>query len=255
MLRARLRKEEKLREQELRMREKEEKLKEQGVKERLQTNGDTGGEHHNKNVKENTPSSTMKKAKGSQNEELQQQQTNSDSKPSGFASNLNAEELESEQEKVRELLEQIQKAAACTCLLPLGKDRLYRRYWIVPSASALFVEEDFFGLTEDMLKPCPKPSEDAATNGEDNKVGTEPTSENSGSSPKPLNAQGVPVNRPNQWYFYSSIEEVDQLIEALNPRGNRESCLKEALVQDRDKLQQLLQNCDQKKYRLLTTQT
>ncbi|MEQ2186278.1 hypothetical protein GOODEAATRI_026985, partial [Goodea atripinnis] len=43
-----------------------------------------------------------------------------------------------------------------------------------------------------------------------------------GSSPKPLNAQGVPVNRPNQWYFYSSIEEVDQLIEALNPRDEAE---------------------------------
>ncbi|XP_012735154.2 bromodomain adjacent to zinc finger domain protein 1A isoform X1 [Fundulus heteroclitus] len=258
-LRARLRKEEKLREQELRMREKEEKLKEQEVTERLQTNGEaaaeTEGEHHNKNVKENASSSTLKKAKQSQNEEPQQQQTNCDSKPSGLAFNLSAEELEKEQEKVRELLERIQKAAACTCLLPLGKDRLYRRYWIIPSASALFVEEDFFGMTEDMLKPCPKPSEEVATNGEDKSVETEPTGENAGLRPDPLDARSVPVNRPNQWSFYSSIEDVDQLIEALNPRGNRESSLREALVQERDKLQQLLESCDHNKYSLLTTQT
>lgn len=75
--------------------------------------------------------------------------------------------------QVQELLQRIQKAAACTCLLPLGKDRLFRRYWLIPSACALFVEEDFFGLTEDMLLPCPKPSEDAAANMEDTKAETE----------------------------------------------------------------------------------
>lgn len=65
--------------------------------------------------------------------------------------------------QVRELQERIQKAAACTCLLPLGRDRLYRRYWLFPSASALFVEADHFGLTEDMLQPSPKPDLDTST--------------------------------------------------------------------------------------------
>lgn len=69
-----------------------------------------------------------------------------------------------------------------------------------------------------------------------------------GSSPAPLQTCGLPVKRPNQWSFYSSMEEVDQLIEALNPRGHRESSLKEALLQERDRLTQLLQNCDRKKY-------
>ncbi|PWA29760.1 hypothetical protein CCH79_00007745 [Gambusia affinis] len=249
-LRARVRKEEKLREQELRLREKTERLKE-----RLQANGVTAaeaeGEQRNKNAKENGPSSTLTTGKGSQDEDGQQQQMHSDSKPCSLSSSLSPEELEKEQEKVQELLQQIQKAAACTCLLPLGKDRLFRRYWLIPSACTLFVEEDFFGLTEDMLLPCPKPSEDAAVNMEDTKAEPEQTGENPGSS---LSARGVPVNRPNQWYFYSSIEEVDQLIEALNPRGHRESGLREALLQDRDKLQLLLQSCDQSKYRLLTTQ-
>lgn len=38
-------------------------------------------------------------------------------------------------------------------------------------------------------------------------------------------------------------------MDALNPRGHRESNLKEALLQERERLQQLLQNCDRSKYR------
>lgn len=72
--------------------------------------------------------------------------------------------------QVRELQERIQKAAACTCLLPLGRDRFYRRYWLLPSASTLFVEDDCFGLTEDMLRPCPKPAADATTKTEHGEV-------------------------------------------------------------------------------------
>lgn len=181
--------------------------------------------------------------------------------------------------QVRELQERLQKAAACTCLLPLGRDRLYRRYWLLPSASALFVEDDCFGLTEDMLQPRPKPAQDAATKMEDKEGVKEELAEgrwvtvcfgsvceaaacraltssdktfllnSAGSSPAPIHTCGPPVNRPNQWSFYSSVEEVDQLIEALNPRGHRESGLKEALLQERDRLQQLLQNCDSSKYR------
>lgn len=44
------------------------------------------------------------------------------------------------------------------------------------------------------------------------------------------------------------MEEVDHLIEALNPRGHREGGLKEALLQERDRLQLLMQNCNQNKY-------
>ncbi|KAF0043778.1 hypothetical protein F2P81_002936 [Scophthalmus maximus] len=85
-------------------------------------------------------------------------------------SSLSTEEMEVEQEKVQELQERIHKAAACTCLLPLGRDRLYRRYWLLPSAAALFVEDDAFGLTEDMLEPSPKPAQDATTMMEDEAV-------------------------------------------------------------------------------------
>lgn len=76
--------------------------------------------------------------------------------------------------QVHELQERIQKAAGCTCLLPLGRDRLYRRYWLLPSASTLFVEDDCFGLTEDMLHPHPKPELDTRTSMEDEDVKEEP---------------------------------------------------------------------------------
>lgn len=63
---------------------------------------------------------------------------------------------------------------ACTCLLPLGRDRLYRRYWLLPTASTLFVEDDCFGLTEDMLHPCPKPAETTTTMEHEEVVKEEP---------------------------------------------------------------------------------
>ncbi|XP_042083188.1 bromodomain adjacent to zinc finger domain protein 1A [Haplochromis burtoni] len=231
--RVRLRKEEKMREQEQRMRAKEEKMKEQELKGRLQTNGDSCTEHHTGNEEEQ--SSKIMKAKGNQKE--QQQQTASDLKR---PTSLTAEELEREQEKVRELQECIQKAAACTCLLPLGRDRLYRRYWLFPSASALFVEADHFGLTEDMLQPSPKPDQDTSTTKVEK--GEEMAKDKAAST-------GPPINQSNQWSFYSSLEEVDHLIEALNPRGHRESSLKEALLQERERLQHLLKSCDRNKYK------
>ncbi|XP_040925176.1 bromodomain adjacent to zinc finger domain protein 1A isoform X2 [Betta splendens] len=251
--RVRLRKEEKLREQEQRLKEKEEKLKEQEVKGSLQANSESPVEQRFEDEEEhNFTSSNRKKgarlstAADVNQKEQGRHQTIREPKPPSCPPTLTAEELEKEQEKVRELQERIQKAAACTCLLPLGRDRMYRRYWLLPSASALFVEEDGFGLTEDMLLPHPKAERDtAATKVDDEEVTKEEPAEGDvGSSPAPLHTCGLPVNRPNQWSFYSSMEEVEQLIEALNPRGHRESSLKEALLQEREKLQQLLQSCD-----------
>ncbi|XP_061898479.1 bromodomain adjacent to zinc finger domain protein 1A-like [Entelurus aequoreus] len=162
---------------------------------------------------------------------------------------LTTEEREEEQEKVQELQVRIQKAAACTSLQPLGRDRLYRRYWLLPSASALLVEEDNFGLTEDMLRPHPKHTHDTAVEMEDGDHHLQEPAEGSvGSSPVPLSSCDSPVSRPSQWFFYSSVEELDQLIDALNPRGHRESGLKEALLQEREHLQEVLQTCERSKY-------
>uniref|UniRef100_A0A3B4FRM3 Bromodomain adjacent to zinc finger domain protein 1A n=1 Tax=Pundamilia nyererei TaxID=303518 RepID=A0A3B4FRM3_9CICH len=218
--RVRLRKEEKMREQEQRMRAKEEKMKEQELKGRLQTNGYAGNCRHSENDKS-----------------LKSRRIQFDPALSSL--------------QVRELQERIQKAAACTCLLPLGRDRLYRRYWLFPSASALFVEADHFGLTEDMLQPSPKPDQDTSTTkaekGEE-MAKDKAASTGAASNPAPLHICSPPINQSNQWSFYSSLEEVDHLIEALNPRGHRESSLKEALLQERERLQHLLKSCDRNKY-------
>uniref|UniRef100_A0A8C5HVH0 Bromodomain adjacent to zinc finger domain protein 1A n=1 Tax=Gouania willdenowi TaxID=441366 RepID=A0A8C5HVH0_GOUWI len=155
------------------------------------------------------------------------------------------EELEREQEKVRELQDRIQRASACTSLLPLGRDRLYRRYWLLPSATALFVEDDSFGLTEDMLRPSTDSTHNATAA---RSIEDEEMDEPAEGSPAPLSTCSTPINRPNQWAFYSSLEEVDQLIDALNPRGLRESSLRDALIQERERLHTTLRTGDPHTY-------
>ncbi|KAK1874758.1 Bromodomain adjacent to zinc finger domain protein 1A [Dissostichus eleginoides] len=200
--RVRQRKEEKLREQE------------QRLKEREGANSETPDEKHTEEDEEQN-SSSNKTTKVNQQMTL-------DLKPASCPppSSLTAEEQEEEQEKVQQLQQRIQKAASCTSLQPLGRDRLYRRYWLLPSICSLLVEEDGFGLTEDIA----------------------------GSNPAPLLTCGPPVKRPNQWAFYTCEEEVGQLIEALNPRGHRESSLKEALMHERERITHLLKSCDRKMY-------
>lgn len=154
------------------------------------------------------------------------------------------EELQQQQLKEKELLERIHKAAACTYILPLGRDRLYRRYWLFPSAGALFVEDDSFGLTEDMLEPRPVPEPKMEDLSAQSPVKTEELAEEH----RPYQSTLVPVNRPNQWAFYSTSAELEQLIEALNPRGHRESTLKEILVQEKDRINQLLSSTASERY-------
>lgn len=173
---------------------------------------------------------------------------------------LTPEELQQQLQRERELLERIQKAAARTYILPLGRDRFYRRYWLFPSTAALFVEDDFFGVTEDMLlpqKPSSKGDPDSQQTPQQQqqqpqveKMETDEvkTEEDGEEEAKPLQQEaeaaaqrcGPPVKRPNQWAFYGSLAEVEELLEALNSRGHRESSLKEALQQEKERMAQLL---------------
>uniref|UniRef100_H3CA71 Bromodomain adjacent to zinc finger domain, 1A n=1 Tax=Tetraodon nigroviridis TaxID=99883 RepID=H3CA71_TETNG len=232
-LRVRLRKEEKLKEQ-------EEKLRENGSDSASSCRDEHGGLHAEE--KQQQVSQTKMKGKSL----VKTKEPTSDLGPS--PGSLTAEEQEKEQEKIQELQERIQKAAACTCLLPLGRDRLYRRYWLLPSAATLFVEDDSFGLTEEMLQPQQSSELATETGLEEEEVKAEPAEGSAGSVPAPLYSSGLSVQRHNQWSFYSSMEEVDHLIEALNPRGHREGSLKEALLQERDRLQLLMQSCSHDKY-------
>uniref|UniRef100_A0A8C7F7W6 Bromodomain adjacent to zinc finger domain protein 1A n=1 Tax=Oncorhynchus kisutch TaxID=8019 RepID=A0A8C7F7W6_ONCKI len=223
--RVRKRKEEKLKEQEMKLKElkdKHEKLMEDEGRngymktEEMNTSTESHGEEKTEDEEEQTTNSKTKKRNNT---------TTTEKQPKDEPKEVSPEELAQQQQREKELQEKIQKAAACTYILPLGRDRLYRRYWLFPSTPALFVEDDYFGLTEDMLEP------------------QEPTQE----EPEDLSQTALvqsssapPVNRPNRWAFYSSPQEVEMLLEALNPRGHRESSLKEALVQEKERIAQLL---------------
>uniref|UniRef100_A0A4W3GM20 Bromodomain adjacent to zinc finger domain protein 1A n=1 Tax=Callorhinchus milii TaxID=7868 RepID=A0A4W3GM20_CALMI len=137
-----------------------------------------------------------------------------------------------QQRKEKEMWEKIQIASSCTNIVPLGRDRLYRRYWVLNSVPGLFVEEDFEGLTEDMLQPYPVKT--AINNDQNSFV--------SPLEPSSTEELHKPVNKPNRWCVYSSPEQLDQLIEALNSRGKRESCLKESLHQEKTRLTERLTN-------------
>uniref|UniRef100_A0A8C2KXC9 Bromodomain adjacent to zinc finger domain protein 1A n=1 Tax=Cyprinus carpio TaxID=7962 RepID=A0A8C2KXC9_CYPCA len=237
--RVRKRKEEKLREQEQKLKEKHEKLKEEarngdnvsGEEMDISTESQEGHAEQNTEDEEEQPTKS-KKLKKTNDIPKEKQVGEVEMKDS-----LSPEELQQQQLKEKELLERIQKAMACTYILPLGRDRLYRRYWIFPSAGALFVEEDFFGLTEDMLEPRtthePNIEELSST---ESPIKTDAATED----PMLVQNTSPPVNRPNQWFFYSTPEEVEQLIESLNPRGHRESSLKETLLQEKEHIVQLM---------------
>ncbi|TRY59513.1 hypothetical protein DNTS_017620 [Danionella cerebrum] len=230
--RVRKRKEERLREQEQKLKYKHEQLKEEAKNGSLLTgeemdtsteSQDGHGDHHTEDEDEQ-PAKTIKEKQI--NSKMKEKQAVEGEIKDG----LSPDDLQQQQLKEQELLQRIQKAMACTYILPLGKDRLYRRYWVFPSAGALFVEDDFFGLTEDMLEPRPASEPDSQDSiSIENALKTDATSEES----VLIQNTSPPVNRPNQWYFYSTAEEVEQLIEALNPRGHRESALREALEKER----------------------
>lgn len=56
--------------------------------------------------------------------------------------------------KERDFVENILKLQTGFAVQPLGRDRLYRRYWIFSSIPGLFVEDDDEFVPEEALKPC-----------------------------------------------------------------------------------------------------
>uniref|UniRef100_A0A8D2M5L1 Bromodomain adjacent to zinc finger domain protein 1A n=1 Tax=Zonotrichia albicollis TaxID=44394 RepID=A0A8D2M5L1_ZONAL len=166
-----------------------------------------------------------------------------------------------QQKKEKELLEKIQNATACTNITPLGRDRLYRRYWIFPSVPGLFVEEDYSGLTEDMLLPrtssfqnsgqsCTNEPQVFSKTGESLKSSESTSNVDQDSRTSVVVEVPRPVYKPNRWCFYSSREQLDQLLEALNSRGHRESALKETLLQEKSRIYEQLSSFPVEKFHI-----
>ncbi|XP_070956430.1 bromodomain adjacent to zinc finger domain protein 1A isoform X1 [Macaca nemestrina] len=264
--RIRKRKEEKLKEQEQKLKEKQEKLKEDeqrnstadtSIGEEEREDFDTSTESKDTEQKEldqdmvtedeDDPGSHKRGRRGKRGQNGFKEFTRQEEINCVTREPLTAEEDEAlkqeHQRKEKELLEKIQSAIACTNIFPLGRDRMYRRYWIFPSIPGLFIEEDYSGLTEDMLLPRPSSFQNNVQS-QDPQVSTktgEPLMSESTSNieqgPHDHSVQlPKPVHKPNRWCFYSSCEQLDQLIEALNSRGHRESALKETLLQEKSRI-------------------
>lgn len=263
--RIRKRKAEKLKEQEQKMKEKQEKLKEDeqrnsaadmsiGEEEREDFDTSTDSkEIEQKELDQDTvtededdPGSHKRSRRGKRGQNGFKEFTRQEEISCLTREPLTADEEEAlkqeHQRKEKELLEKIQSAIACTNIFPLGRDRMYRRYWIFPSIPGLFIEEDYSGLTEDMLLPRPSFQNNVQFQNAQvsTKTGESLMSESTSNIDQDPCDDSVqlpkPVHKPNRWCFYSSCEQLEQLIEALNSRGHRESALKETLLQEKSRI-------------------
>uniref|UniRef100_A0A670IR51 Bromodomain adjacent to zinc finger domain protein 1A n=1 Tax=Podarcis muralis TaxID=64176 RepID=A0A670IR51_PODMU len=280
--RIRKKKEERLKGQELKMKEKQEKLKEEqknpaidvsiGEEEREEL--DTSTESKETESKEQDLDAMTdeeddivpnKKRRGGKRQngfkDLARQIETTGEKREPLTPEEEEALKQEQQAKERELTEKIQKATACTNISPLGRDRLYRRYWVFPSVPGLFVEEDYSGLTEDMLLPRPSSfqnnvqshiadkSQTATKTSESLK--TESTSNSHQDFHTGATVQvSLPIHKPNRWCFYSSQEQLNQLLAALNSRGYRESALKEILLQEKNRISKQLDSFAVEKFHI-----
>ncbi|XP_068873904.1 bromodomain adjacent to zinc finger domain protein 1A isoform X2 [Aphelocoma coerulescens] len=282
--RIRKKREERLKEQELKMKEKQEKLKEEeqripaveiSVGEEEREDLDTSTESKEMERKEQDmdtvtedeeelgPNKRRRRGRKGQNgykEFTRQEETTCEKSEPLTAEDEEALKQE-QQKKEKELLEKIQNATACTNITPLGRDRLYRRYWIFPSVPGLFVEEDYSGLTEDMLLPrtssfqnsgqsCTNEPQVFSKTGESLKSSESTSNIDQDSHTSVVVEVPRPVYKPNRWCFYSSREQLDQLLEALNSRGHRESALKETLLQEKSRIYEQLSSFPVEKFHI-----
>nr|XP_021398355.1 bromodomain adjacent to zinc finger domain protein 1A isoform X2 [Lonchura striata domestica] len=282
--RIRKKREERLKEQELKMKEKQEKLKEEEqripaveipVGEEEREDLDTSTESKEIERKEQDmdtvtedeeelgPNKKRRRGRRGQNgfkEFTRQEETTCEKSEPLTAEDEEALKQE-QQKKEKDLLEKIQNATACTNITPLGRDRLYRRYWIFPSVPGLFVEEDYSGLTEDMLLPrtssfqnsgqsCTNEPQVFSKTGESLKSSESTSNIDQDSHTSVVVEVPRPVYKPNRWCFYSSREQLDQLLEALNSRGHRESALKETLLQEKSRIYEQLRSFPVEKFHI-----
>lgn len=169
-----------------------------------------------------------------------------------------------------ELNQELLEASACVNLRPLGMDRNYSKYWMFPNLPGLYVEHTRKANTERSPSPQNKESipiearqlsppttiitETTAdplvgvSFGKDelslSKVGllSEEPPHNVGRSqelngiPNKESDQSLSLQAPGystQWSCYATLEEIDNLLAALNPRGLREVELIKAIETQR----------------------
>uniref|UniRef100_A0A8C4WX77 Bromodomain adjacent to zinc finger domain protein 1A n=1 Tax=Eptatretus burgeri TaxID=7764 RepID=A0A8C4WX77_EPTBU len=154
-----------------------------------------------------------------------------------------------QQEAERELQKRIWAATARTNVAPLGRDRYFSRYWLFHSLHGLFVEHSGEYFEEQAVAPTPTGTA-VDDDGDEGGVSTLPD-EGSTTDVQDSAASEVKQGRdtsPSQsgvdtgstWSVFHSPEQLDELLATLNPRGHREGALREALLQDLDRVRSKL---------------
>lgn len=176
------------------------------------------------------------------------------------------------EKKEQDIIRQITEVAHGNAIIPLGRDRTFRRYWAFQSLPGLFVEDSEMHVDQDVLTPIAqtgqpdagkmtdtkseeplntsdKENDGAATNcsGGDEKPQAEEasngpidTSDNPAAEDKALLTLSVHEQCKNhgnvQWSYFTSAEQIEYLISSLNPRGYRESALRTVLLEQKQGL-------------------
>ncbi|KAK3751462.1 hypothetical protein QZH41_000753 [Actinostola sp. cb2023] len=192
----------------------------------------------------------------------------------------------------KEYLDHLRKAVSMSSVQPLGRDRIYRRYWLFRSLKGLFVEEDDPDLPRFLEtifeeEVCEDDGEqDSITEGEtldknqdtenNEQNQTEPGTDEKESATEPVLKKDADDKMDSQsqinqskrteiiekygkregttrWSYIGGQHDFECLISALNPRGHRERVLREALQSDYRYLTKAIEKCPFKEENIATT--
>lgn len=150
-----------------------------------------------------------------------------------------------------ELQTAVEAAQTECCLTPIGMDRTYRRYWIFKSVPGLFVEDSKvqdFTIPSSCLNLVPQDPNKVKNSNKRRDVKGDLLEEPEHSDRKSLicvNAHEQLASRgKTEWSLFSSIEELESLIENLNTRGHRENHLKNCLIRSKQKIIKSMTLCE-----------
>ena len=155
---------------------------------------------------------------------------------------------------------------------PLGRDRTFRRYWTFKSVPGLFIEKDENYVEEEYIEDKLVPQNcdikskmmenDIINNDKENDKRAENAKEmepimnddvmgngldldEHGDSKDSAMAIKERIDDSNNtlWSFYQDKEDIEKLIESLNPRGVREGPLKLAIMKNKNSIVTAVDTC------------
>ena len=155
--------------------------------------------------------------------------------------------------KELDLLDQIDQQQACAALVPLGEDRILRRYWVFRSIGGLFVDDpcaelpvDWKGQIQHLTKDEGEGSDKENINDKscDVVMSGSGKHENGLSNGIKMGIEELIKTRGKvPWAFYHSSDQLNTLMSVLNRRGFRENQLYSALRERLTILQRTISTC------------